>query len=103
MDHLKFYDSQRLEACGLWRCNDKSDLFSGLADKSTTLDFPKNQDSVVNEGMGFINHLRITAEIGTLDSLAVQFGNKIRAETDTYGGVVLIFDRYDDSHQNLKN
>ena len=25
----------------LWRCNDKSDFISGLADKSITLDFPK--------------------------------------------------------------
>ena len=65
----------------LWRCNDKSDFFSGLADKSITLDF----------------------QISTLDSLAVQFGNKKRAETAKYGGVVLIFDRYDDSLRKLKN
>ena len=52
---------------------------------------------MIIDGMGFVNQLRITAEISTLDSLAVQFGNKIRAETATYGGVVLIFDRYDDS------
>ena len=52
--------------------------------------------------MGFFSQLRITAEISTIDSLAVQFGNKIRAETATYSGVVLIFVRYDDSLQNLK-
>ena len=52
--------------------------------------------------MGFVNQLIITADISTLDSLAFQFGNKIRAETAAYGGVVLIFDRYDDSLQNLK-
>ena len=75
----------------LWRCNDKSDFFSGLADKSITLDFPKNQDFVIIDGMVFFNQLRIMVEISTLDSLAVQFGNKIRAETATYGVVVLIF------------
>ena len=71
----------------------KSDFFSGLADKSITLDFPKNQDFVIIDGMGFFNQLRITAEINTLDSLAVQFGNQIRAETATYSSGVLIFDR----------
>ena len=94
---ISLFDSQGK----LWRCNNKSDFFSGLADKSITLDFPKNQDFVIIHGMGFVNQLRITAEISTLDSLAVQFVNKIRADTATYGGVVLIFDRNDDSLQKL--
>ena len=74
----------------MWRCNDKSDFFSGLADKSTTLDFPKNQYFVVINDMGFVNQLRITAEISTLNSLAVQFGNKIGAKTATYNGDVVL-------------
>ena len=39
----------------LWRCNDKSDFFSGLDDKSITFDFPKDQYFVIIDGMGFVN------------------------------------------------
>ena len=86
----------------LWRCNDKSDFFSGLIEKPSTPDFPKKQDYVVIDGMGFVNQLRITSDINTLDNLAIQFAKRIRVETSPYDGVVLVFDRYDDSVQNLK-